>query len=88
VNQRLNIQRMVVKIVDRAFRRAPRGLSVLCSIGAPSGAFLQAAQRSGVKEYAVERTKRFHPVAQICARVQGLSRERMPSNSIATTATD
>jgi len=36
LNQRLNIQRMVVKIVDRAFRRAPRIVRTL--LDRPSGA--------------------------------------------------
>ena len=78
LNQRLNIQRMIVKIVDRAFRRAPRRLSPLCSIGDPAP-FLQAAQCCRVRIMRIKRQQNdFIKWPRLAQRIHGLGRERMP----------
>src|SRR5260370_11917648 len=53
LNQRLNIQRVLVKIVDGAFRWFGTGVSPLRLIDDPAP-FLQAAQRRGVGIMRVE----------------------------------
>src|SRR5260370_35109985 len=53
LNQRLNIQRVVVKILDRALWRFGNGVSPLRLVGDPAP-FLQAAQSRGVGIMRVE----------------------------------
>src|SRR2546429_8073259 len=78
LNQRLNIEWMIVKIVDGALRSSPCGRSPVCLIrGAPP--FLQAAQCRSVRIVRIERQQDdFSQLPSLAQRVHRFRRKRMP----------
>ena len=78
LNQRLNIQRMIVKIVYGAFRWPPGCLFPLRLVGDPAP-LLQAAQCGGVGILRIKRQQNdFIQWPGLAQRPHRFSRERMP----------
>src|SRR5207245_1963243 len=73
LDQRLNIKRMVVKMIDRVLWRAAGGISI------HPAPFLQAAECRGIRVVGIKRQK--HDFIQWASPAQSfdrLARERMP----------
>src|SRR6266478_7991134 len=78
LNQRLNIKRMIVEIVDGAFYWFPCRQFPLCLIGDPAP-FLQAAECRRVRIVRIKRQQDdFVKLLRLAQHIHGLSREWMP----------